>query len=220
MTHGTGLTVTFSSPESGEAAAMSAAYMQKVIGENAVIRNAPGLAGPNDMVQILMHAAPWLAIYALGRPFLESMLKEAGKDTWEAIKSRFKKPAPAAAKEDDVMYLRVVLETLAKAREEGNYVVLGFPIEETSFKSRSIGIELEVVTPESLIMAAAILANIGDELESSLKEYDRKTSEIENRDCSCAIIVRGDGTTECAFRSETAPGQIVELRFDISGKRI
>ncbi|CAN7582556.1 hypothetical protein [Mesorhizobium sp. LjNodule214] len=184
------------------------------------MRQVPGLAGPNDMVQILIQAAPWLTIYALGKPFLDSMLKEAGKDAWDKIKSLCKKPIPTDLKEDDVGWLRVVFDTLKQARKDGNYVVLGFPVEETSFRGRSIGIELDEVTPESLVRTSAILANIGQEIETALQQYDRKFAHSENRDCSCAITINADGTTECSFNVGAENGELVVLRFDASGKRM
>ncbi|TGQ41988.1 MULTISPECIES: hypothetical protein [unclassified Mesorhizobium] len=87
------------------------------------------------------------------------------------------------------------------------------------FKGRNIGIEITDVTPESIARAIAILARAGKSITQAIEENGYKDTDVENSDCSGAIKIHADGSTEISVFTGQGHDSVV-LKFDPSGQRI
>ncbi|WP_337267043.1 hypothetical protein [Oryzifoliimicrobium ureilyticus] len=133
---------------------------------------APGLAGPNDFVQVMLDAAKWWPLAILVKPFFEGFLGSAGEDAWKALKGLVRKtPQSTDASGEDLTTLYVSLNNIV---QNGETVSLGFPTFDDEDYYRQNGrsgfaIEFsEPFSPEEFGRAIVVLSRVVPDLERAI----------------------------------------------------
>ncbi|MER8745860.1 hypothetical protein NKH54_22655 [Mesorhizobium sp. M1004] len=215
------ITIAYGSVETARAAAMTVEYTQRAIGKNVHIKMLPGLAGPNEVIQVITDSAGWHYLIEIGKPVFNAAVALATKEAYERYKAwkNSSKPASVAEPADDAFALGSMLKTLEKAKVDGNTIIFALPIDKGSLKGRNVGVELKSVSEDTFLQSAVVLATIGDGLIAALNQYSFKEAVVENSDCSCAITVNPDGSAEVEIYVDSKM-TTVRLKFDALGKRV
>lgn len=190
----------------------------------------PGLAGPNDTLQLLMSWQVWVG-FASGMLTVYSteLAKLAAQDSYKAIKNWISKPKPELEPQKDLSErLSRVEQAIDEAVRGGNTVVLGFPLPESGFKQRNIGIELIPNSRDDYFRTVTTLALIGEDLASVIAAEKKKGHTLfpakENADCSGKIELLTDGSVVVHLLASPTKNLLeaspLTIRYNPEGKRI
>lgn len=178
----------------------------------------PGLAGPNDLVQILASVEGWkiiggtiLSIYGSG------IVSEAGKDTWRAISPRIK-AAPAALQEK---FHRLV-RALQTEQANGQDVSIGLIEPTFDGRGRRDRVYLTDLSPEEVARHLYIFAHCVQPVSSWLSEVYR--AQAQKGDVFVRMQITDEGTLvvalEPGYGKTSLPCSVSKKIFDAQGNVI
>lgn len=177
-----------------------------------------GLAGPNDLVQILATVDGWkliaatvLSIYGTG------IISEAGKDTWRAISPRVK-AAPAALQQK----LLQLVHALQKEQTNGQDVSIGLIEPTFDFHGRQDRVYLTDLSPEEVARHIYIFSHCVQPVSSWLSEV--YAAQAQKGDVFVRMQITDAGTLVVelhpGYGKTSVPFGISKRVFDASGKVI
>lgn len=195
---------------SKEAVAAADDFLQSVFGEKPAFITLSHLAGPNDLVQILLDSAHWEALAKLvfsagGVAFAAQIGTRAADAVWDGIGARFKrKDVSKSSGEDEKAEAasRSLDALIAKTMKLDNSVFLGLPSPNPNwFGRRNIGIPIQGESSNEVLRALGTLTLVGPELERifgeiRLADPNANVDSVLNSGMGGSLLLLDDGSVE------------------------
>jgi hypothetical protein len=177
---------------------------------------ADGLAGPNEIIQVLLDGLSWAAIVkGLVGAFGVGIATKAGQDTWGMLTKKFGKKDSKVPEwsEDQVRRLVAILHEAMKE----NSVTFGSKIPELSWADRHPGIVLSSADPAEIVRIASVLALNVEEFRSQAAAQIGQARTLpahQNSDCTPRLVIEEDGTLSGTFYvTDPQTGQVREVEI-------
>jgi hypothetical protein len=198
-------------------------FVKRGFGINPRMERLRDLAGPNDVIQILLPWLTWGAAALLlrdfgGKAFADQIAKRLADEVFDKAKALLSKKEPPAVPQDVMYSLKA---TVSSGIASGNTVILGFQVDDF----RNVGIAIAEADDRAILEAMLLLTQIGPLLLADIEQLNAAAPgwyyEAKNEDCSGAIMQDTTGAATVVVRvpgsDRLKPYDTRILRYEVDG---